>query len=389
MPSLLSSRRVPLAWRILIHDRRRLAWSIAGVAFGVLLMFVEVGFMNAAYDSTTVLIDALDADLIVINRMKEDMFPLEPFPRARLYQTEAVAEVEGAYPLYLSLYASWRNERDGMIHPLRVVGFEPRDPIWLRADLRTQAPVLARAETCLFDSESRDHYGDVAAGASGELNGRKIEIAGTVRLGPDLVLDGTLFTGLETYFRFVPDRATGEPGPSQVEFGVIQLAPGADLERARVAVRAALPGDVEVLTKPAMIRRVHDYWRANQPVGQVFATGMAVGFAIGVMICYQILFTEISDALPQYATLKAIGYRDRFLVATVFRQAVYLALGAFVVGGAAAVVTYQVLERVTGLRMWLAPDRVLLVGALTVAMCAVSAALAVRRATRSDPAEVF
>jgi putative ABC transport system permease protein len=389
MPIFPWTRRVPLAWRILVHDRRRLAWSIAGVAFGVLLMFVEIGFMHAAYDSTTVLIDALDADLIVINRMKEDMFPLEPFPRARLYQTKAVAEVEGAYPLYLSLYAGWRNERDGLIHPLRVVGFEPADPIWLRPDLRDQAAALTRAETCLFDSESRDHYGDVAVGARGELNGHNIEIVGTVRLGPDLVLDGTLWTGIDTYFRFLPDPATGEPGPSQVEFGVLHLVPGADVERARAAVRAALPDDVEVLTKPAMIRRVHDYWRANQPVGQVFATGMAVGFAIGVMICYQILFTEISDALPQYATLKAIGYRDRFLVATVFRQAIYLALGAFVVGGAAALATYQVLERVTGLRMWLAPDRVLLVGVLTVAMCAVSAALAVRKATRSDPAEVF
>jgi len=382
-------RRVPLAWRILVHDRRRLAWSIAGVAFGVLLMFVEVGFMHAAYDSTTVLIDALDADLIMINRMKEDMFPLEPFPRVRLAQAKGIEGVEGAYPVYLSLYAGWKNERDGRIHPLRVVGFEPRDPIWLRADLRDQAAALTRAETCLFDAESRDHYGDVAVGARGELNGHDLEIAGLVRLGPDLVLDGTLFTGIETYFRFLADPVTGEPADSEVELGVIRLAPAADVGRAGAAIRAALPGDVEVLTKPALIRRIHDYWRANQPVGQVFATGMAVGFAIGVMICYQILFTEIADALPQYATLKAIGYRDRFLVATVFRQAIYLALGAFLVGGAAAWGTYAALERVTGLRMRLAPDRVLLVGALTVAMCIVSAALAVRKATRSDPAEVF
>jgi putative ABC transport system permease protein len=382
-------RRVPLAWCILTHDRRRFAWSVAGVALGVFLMFVELGFLNGAYDSTTILLDALDADLILVNRLKEDMFPMEPFPRARLAQAAAVEGVAGAYPVYVFLDARWKNERDGAEHPVRVVAFEPDDPIWRRPDLRAQAALLRKPETCLLDAASRDYYGEIRAGARGELRGRRMHVVGTFSLGPDLVVDGTLVTGLDAYRSVLRDPGGGGPGAGQVELGVIRLAPDADPRRAGDALRAALPGDVAVLGREELIRRVHAYWRRNQPVGAVFAAGMAVGFGIGVMICYQVLFTEIADQRPQYATLKAIGHRDRFLVATVFRQGIYLALLAFAAGLVASALAYAALARLTGLQMWMTPPRVALVFALTVAMCALSAAIAVRRVVRSDPAEVF
>jgi len=39
--------RTPLAWKNLTHDVRRLAVAVSGVAFAVILIFMELGFLNA------------------------------------------------------------------------------------------------------------------------------------------------------------------------------------------------------------------------------------------------------------------------------------------------------------------------------------------------------
>ena len=51
-----------LAWRILVHDRKRFTWSVLGVSFAVLLMFVEMGFYHGSYDAVTLPLRALDAE---------------------------------------------------------------------------------------------------------------------------------------------------------------------------------------------------------------------------------------------------------------------------------------------------------------------------------------
>ena len=58
-------RRTPLAWKNLTHDWRRLAVALAGIAFAVLLMFTQVGFQNALFDSQVKVIDDLQGDIFL------------------------------------------------------------------------------------------------------------------------------------------------------------------------------------------------------------------------------------------------------------------------------------------------------------------------------------
>jgi putative ABC transport system permease protein len=125
------------------------------------------------------------------------------------------------------------------------------------------------------------------------------------------------------------------------------------------------------------------------PTGFVFTLGLIVGFIIGVMICYQILYNEINDHLPQFATLKAIGFSDRYLVGVVLKEAVLLAILGLVPGILASQLFYSAMIRFSGLHMELTPTRIGLVAALTLVMCVVSAVLAVVRILKTDPAEVF
>src|SRR5207248_7361205 len=114
------------------------------------------------------------------------------------------------------------------------------------------------------------------------------------------------------------------------------------------------------------------FWQSATPVGFVFGLGLAMGFAVGVVICYQILSADIGDHLPEFATLKAIGYSDRYLTGVVLQEALFLAVLGFLPGLLISALLYRLLEDHTGLPLRLTLARGGLVLVLTVGMCFLS-----------------
>ena len=381
--------RVPLAWLNLTHDLGRSVWSLLGVAFAVFLMFVQTGFDNGIYDSLALLVTRLHADLFVVNRARFDVTPARPFPRDRLQQARGIDGVAAAYPVYVRPDGQWRTSVDGQPYEVRVVAYDPDQPVWADPAVNLLSRRLRKPETCLVDSLSHGPHGALRGGEWGELQGHRVQVVGSLALGTDLVYSGTLFLSLANYEAYLSRAGRTAPRIDQVELGLVQLEPGADREEIARRLRAHLPDDVDVYAKDEMVDRIRVFWQRNQPIGQLFLIGTVIGFLIGVMVCYQVLFTEILDQLPQYATLRAIGYGDRFLLATVLRQSLYLGGGAYAVGALGAALAQQLLRRITGFEMALTPGQALLVLALTLAMCALAGRIAVRAALEADPAEVF
>ena len=126
--------------------------------------------------------------------------------------------------------------------------------------------------------------------------------------------------------------------------GLIKASPGVDVEELRTRIARALPDDVRVLTKEGLATAIKLFWARNQPVGLVFGLGMVVGFVIGVTICYQILFTDVNDHQAEFATLKAMGYGNGFLVGVVMREGLYLSLLAFLPGLIFSYLSYSTLD---------------------------------------------
>ena len=240
--------------------------------------------------------------------------------------------------------------------------------------------------TLLFDKKSRAFLGSVQAGATTELANRAVTVAGTFNLGPDYYYDGNVLTSTDTFFTLFPNQER-----ARVALGLIQLEPGAAPERVLRELRAALgpESEVEVFTKAEIVAREKATWRRATPAGYIFTMGVAVGFIIGVFICYQILYTDISDHLPQLATLKALGYRHGDLVRLVLTQAVLLGLLGFLPAVALTFGLYAGLTALTGIVTQLTFGRMALVFALTLGMCLVAGLLAVRKALAADPAELF
>jgi putative ABC transport system permease protein len=144
-----------------------------------------------------------------------------------------------------------------------------------------------------------------------------------------------------------------------------------------------------IMTRQEYVDMERTFWLAHAPIGFIFGLGTAIGFIVGMVICYQILSTDVADHLSEYATLKAIGYPNTALNAVVLQEAVCLSLLGFLPGLVGAALLYATLDHLTGLPMRLSLGRVGLILFLTVLMCIASGFLALRKVKAADPAEVF
>lgn len=375
---------IPVAWRNLTHNLRRLMLSLAGIGFVVLLMFMEMGFSNGCFDTATYGYTLFNADLVIVNRISTPASP-QRFLRERLYLARRSPSVADVIPVYVQIGAQWKIPGDAGLRRVRVFGYDTQQrPFWPpefapRDDLRQPGAVL-------FDSRSRALLGKPVPGTVTELNGRTIRIVGMGAMGADLDTDGNLFLDQSTFFAIF-----GKSGltPQDVDYGLIQLRAGVDPGQAVEELRKLLPDDVRVLTLTDYCHDVRMYWSRNTAVGFLFNMGVVVGFLIGMIVCYQILFTDISNNLLPFATLKAMGYRTGYLIKLVLEQATFLALLGFMLGLIGAWFLYWLMESQTGLTMALTPLRIATILLLTLVMCLVAGIMALYRVLRIDPADCF
>jgi len=191
-------------------------------------------------------------------------------------------------------------------------------------------------------------------------------------MGTSFGIDGSVITSDDNWLRLFPDRSREE-----IQLGLIRLDATADAGEVRERLRAYLPRDVLVMTKDEFVQREVEYWNSATPIGYIFAFGAIMGFLVGAIIVYQILFADVTDHLREYATLRAIGYSNRFIGGIVAQQAAILALLGFLPGVLATLYLYEAAGAATRLPLHLTWERALSVFVLTFAMCALSGLLAV------------
>ena len=376
-----------IAWLQISHQKLRLLAAVLGVAFAVVLIFVQMGFQQALYDSSVRWHTALGYDLAVISPKTTYLVSPPSFPRNRLYQVLGHDGVSSVTPVYIGI-AEWRNPLDPLkARNIYVMGFDPMNSGFALAG--DSAP-LRMPDRVLFDRLSRPEFGPIAdmiaAGVevSTELNGRNITVAGLYELGTSFGIDGSIITSDLNFRRIFPARPA-----ARIELGLVLLEPGADLAAVRDNIVAGIPGDVVVLTREEFIRHEVSYWSDNTPIGYVFGLGVAMGLAVGLIVVYQILFSDVQDHLREYATMKAMGYSNFFLSRLVLSEAVILAVLGYIPGYFASLAVYTQARGATNLPVMMNQERALMVLGLTVLMCAVSALLAMRKLRSADPAEVF
>jgi putative ABC transport system permease protein len=382
-------RRIPLSWLLLTRQPVRLLVALAGISFAGILMFMQLGFRDGLFDASVTAHRLFDADVVLISPRSASSVSMEAFPRRRLVQTLADADVEGVTPVHWGLML-WRNPETRRNRSILALGFNPDDPFFVDPSLAEKTDALKQKGRILFDQLSRPEFGPIADWyrdgrvVETEIAGNRVRVAGLVSLGTSFGADGNLLTSTETFLDLMPQKP-----PGAIEVGLVRLKPGVDPEQVVSRLSQRLPKDVLVLTKQGFIDFEQNYWKSSTSIGFIFTLGAAMGFVVGCVIVYQVLYTDVSDHLPEYATLMAMGYRLSHLLGVVVREGFYLAAMGYVPAYLADQGLYWFVRDATKLPVGMDLSRALTVLVMILVMCMLSSFLAMRRLIDADPAEIF
>jgi putative ABC transport system permease protein len=365
---------------LLGHNRMRLLLGAAGVAFGVGVMMVEIALLAGVLDSQSLVATLVRGDLVVMSTARSDLHRWNTMDPVRLSQIAAIVGVARAMPVYQG-HVGIKSPDDGRVRRIIVYAFSPDDMPLAVGDATTVARQLKFSHGFLFDRRSRSIFGDVRPGQEIEIDRAPLRVLGTVEIGPDIVNDGAIVMS-------EGDWRARQPGDRPI-MGVIRLAAGADAGKVANRIRAALPADIVVMTPRQLQQREDDATLRVAPIGILFMAGVLAGLVIGAINCYQLMFNEVSDHAPQYATLKAMGFSDRFLRRVILEQALLLAATGFLIGLCFAFVADATMTLETGLPIHVGFGAGLFVWLLTIGMCIFAGWMAVRRVAVADPAALY
>jgi putative ABC transport system permease protein len=393
-------KKIPLAWLQLSHEKIRLLVAIAGISFADILMFMQLGFRDALFESAIRFHSNISGDIFMLSPQSTALIAMKSFPSRRLYQTLSFEGVEAATPIYIN-QAIWKNPVDKSTRGIFVYGFNPNDSkLFQLPGVAENIDKLKQPDTFLFDTRSRAQFGPIPQlftqnnVVETEIRNRRIKIGGLFTLGASFGADGNLMTSDTNFIRLF-DRERG-----LVDIGVIRVKPGTNIPATVVAMREYFgyqkkpdgtydPRDVEIFTREEFVEKELKYWQTGTAIGFIFTLGTIMGFIVGIVIVYQILYTDVADHLSEYATLKAMGYSDFYLLTVVFQEALILSIVGFFPGMLASVGLYTLTRNATNLPLLMTVARATTVLILTMVMCIISGAIAVRKLRAADPADMF
>ena len=387
--------KISTAWLQLKHEKMRLMVAIGGISFAVVLIFMQLGLRVALFDSAVALYSKLEADIFLLSPRSTALIAMENFSERRLYQALAFPEVKSVIPMYLG-FAQWKNPQTrNYWRNIYIMGFELNKNVFNLDGVNNNLDKLKEPDVVLFDAVSRTEFGPVVElfNKQGKVeteigdrgpNNRKITVVGLFELGTSFGSDGNLITSDLNFFRIFIQRQKGF-----INLGLVQLHPGYNNEKVIRKLKNYLPPDIRVMSRTEVMDFEKEYWNTTTPIGFVFTFGVILGTIVGIIIVYQILYSNVSEHLAEYATLKAMGYKHRYLLTVIFQEALILAILGYIPGFFLTLVMYQTAQQATKLPIEMESTRALTVLILTILICFSSGVIAVRKLQEADPADIF
>ncbi|MDJ0583380.1 ABC transporter permease DevC [Crocosphaera sp.] len=381
--------RTPLGLLQLKHDKMKMLTALAGIAFADILMFMQLGFKDALFTTNTQYPRLIKGDIVLLSNQATNFNQLYTFPRRRLYQSMDVSGVQSAQPVYIGSL-NWRNPQTREKTSMMVVGFDPEQPAFNLPEVNRQLDKVKIPDTVLFDRASRGKYEEVISMVeqgkvvTTERDRNTVTIGGLFEVGASFADDGALITSDYNFLRLFPKKEQGT-----VSLGIINLEPGQDPVAVRQALNIHLSDDVQAYTHEEYVDKEVTYIQNRSPIGFVFTLGTTMGFIVGIVIVYQVLSTDVNDHIAEYATFKAMGYKNSYLLFVVFEEALILSLAGFIPSVILSLGLYSLTATATALPIMMPVSRAITVLIMTIIMCGISGAIATRKLQSADPADIF
>ena len=407
-------RRTPLAFKNLTHNLARTIVSIGGVMLAIVLMFMQLGFLGAVGDTATVIYQRMPMDLVVRSPDYLHLFEPDSIDDSIALALRSLPEVRDVRPIDTGLGA-WSNPRTRETRSIAVIGLQTDIPAVITEELQGKLPRLTSSSFVMVDRESSAEFvpepmepslpstdlapveninlesqtfGPQHIWATAECNGHRVRIVETFRLGTGLAASGALITDRNGFQRLFGGMQAG-----RASMLLLRVSPNVSTSEAKRAVSDQLRfmglGSVQVLTRRETMQRETFRWYFETPIGMIFLMGVAVAVVVGSVICYMVLAGEVLANLAEYATLKAVGYSNRFLGGVLLQQSILIALAAFIPAILVSLGLYWVTSRAANIPIEMTFARVILVGILSVLMCMVAGLIALKKLAKAEPASLF
>ena len=370
----------PLARRNLFHDKVRLTVTLTGIVFAVVLIVVELGLFVGFTSTTSGLVDHSGADLWVASKNVPYIEQGVAFSERRLNQVRAIPGRGRGAKIHRPLdpVEAFRRQRrigsDRRLQPGSAMG-RPWNLVQGRVeDLKTPDAII-------LDELYKEKLGVTRVGEVFEIHGRRARVVGFTHGIRSFTTSPYVFTSFKNAQDFVGLRE------DQTYFLLVKLAPGADLETVRSAIRSQVK-DVEVLTSHEFSRMTQIYWMFTTGAGVAVLLAAALGLIVGFVVVAQTIYATTMDHLREFGTLKAMGAANSYVYKVIIQQAAMSAVIGYVLG--MAVSAFVVRASQHGGAAILMPWQ-MAVGMffLTLTMCIGAALVSINKVTRLDPAIVF
>jgi putative ABC transport system permease protein len=369
-----------LAQRNLLHDKIRLAVTLTGVVFAVMLIVIEMALFVGFTRSTSSMIDKSEADLWVSSANVPYVEVGVPFNKSKFYEVKATPGVAEAVR-YLLTGTRW-SRPDGSQELIQIVGVDLSSSMgrpWNVVEGSVED--LKRPHGVIVDELYKKQLGVTRLGDMVEISGHRARVVAFTRgihaFGPDPFV----FTSFENALEYADLRE------DQTTFVLVKLEPGANLEEVRRNILARVK-NVDVFTSSEFAFLTQNYWTLKTGAGIAVLFAAVLGVIVGFVVVAQTIYATTMDHLQEFGTLKAMGAPNSYVYKVILQQA---AISALVGYGVGIVISVSILHLVepTGapvvMNGWIAAGTFF----LTLLMCAGAGLISINKVTRLDPAMVF
>jgi putative ABC transport system permease protein len=370
------------AWHNVFHNRKRAAAALAGIAFSVLLVFMQMGFLDTARRGATMLYSFLDFHILLSSDKYENLDSAGELDLNRLVQASLVPGVAQVAPFRVGR-ADWEDKDSKLVSTLMLLGSELNPNLFSNQEIAGQLGSIAAPNTVMLDILSHQNYGQARVGREAKINDTDVTVGSLFQLGMGFYREGAALVNSETFQRLM------RGDHRKVSLGLVRVRPGADPAQVRKALRQALPSDVVIWGRQELLDKEQAYFLSVKPVGIMFQAGALVSLVVGGVILFQVLSTEISNKLNEFATMKAMGYGDRHIYWVGIQQALLYAGFSYLIAMLGAWGIFSLAYRLSRLPIYFTADLAGQVLAMTLGVCSLSGVLALQKVRRADPAELF
>jgi putative ABC transport system permease protein len=375
--------RVALAWHNVWFARRRLVAAVVAISFSILMIFVQVGSIDAIRRAATLVYDALEFDIILVSNEYQYFNRTGRIRNAQLAQVRVAPGVAEVYPVD-STKARWTPAKFPVLTYVMLLGI-PLEPSLVRDEaIRSGLSKLHTRGKVLIDDLSTVAVGPKEIGGEANVEFvKRVQIAGKFRLGLRFYGQGSVVTSPETF------RHIGHYEEGWTTFGLVRLHPGTDPGPVLERLKQVLPPDVVAFGRDEFLLMEKDHYTIEMPLGVVVQLGVLMSLILGGVVIAQVLYSDFSNRLREYATLKATGFSTRYILRVGFQQAAILTVLAYIPAWLLAFQVFRVARELSSLPLILSPTISALVFVLALVMSLAAAASALRVVQRADPAELM